>query len=602
MSEPAEHPEARGERPAASPRTASDESSRSSRAGAHRRPLDVIIVGAGWSGLLAAKYARAHGLAAVVLEARERVGGVWAYTPDAETITVAEYTRASSSATATEASDFPMPAEWGPFPTHAQMLEYLHRYIERFDLRPMIRTSTPALEIQRTATGWRVETPDGPFMSRFLVVGTGTHGQRNPMPFDALRGFTGEFVHIIELKRTEALVDTTRGRRVLVLGGGESAADVIEVLIRRGDASAVDWSIPNGQQFVRKHGSMFPFSPFSSIADEFITTFSAHHIPSEGGRRGLSMFARKFTTGTFFAHSAGHNIPEWSNDADYFHSVFNKNASVLDHVYDGRVTPKRRPIAAAGRRVSFDAGAPAEYDLIITCLGYRPKPMRFLPETHRVTPERCWRYIFNPDDPALMFVGYVRPVATSIPLMTEAQCELVMRVITGRARLPSDLPGKVRRQRERWERYFQHTSQRVGTLVDPTTYFFDLLEDGGFAPDFGALLRRDPLAAISAYCAPMHAALIHLADPVRQRDALATITRHTDPWMVYFCGYQYLMKIAKVDEFTRSFAQLRLAFERRFPRVAKSRPYAALVDSYRRHILNRDTLTRRTEQYAATLD
>ena len=54
--------------------------------------------------------------------------------------------------------------------------------------------------------------------------------------------------------------------------------------------------------------------------------FSADYIPSSNGRLGLAVFARKFTTGTFFAHSADHNVEAWDTPAEYFHAPFNKNA------------------------------------------------------------------------------------------------------------------------------------------------------------------------------------------------------------------------------------------------------------------------------------
>jgi monoamine oxidase len=43
---------------------------------------DVIVIGGGWSGLLAAKYCLVEGLKTVVLESRDTIGGVWAYTDD----------------------------------------------------------------------------------------------------------------------------------------------------------------------------------------------------------------------------------------------------------------------------------------------------------------------------------------------------------------------------------------------------------------------------------------------------------------------------------------------------------------------------------------
>jgi len=56
-----------------------------------------------------------HQLSVVVLEQRDWLGGVWNYSDDPNIITVMESTVTSSSATVTEAADFPMKPELGNF-------------------------------------------------------------------------------------------------------------------------------------------------------------------------------------------------------------------------------------------------------------------------------------------------------------------------------------------------------------------------------------------------------------------------------------------------------------------------------------------------------
>lgn len=564
--------------------------------------VDVIIVGAGWSGILAAKYAREHGLSAIVLEARADIGGVWSFARDPQVVTVAEYTRTTSSAALTEASDFPMPPEFGPFPTHTQVLRYLNDYVDHFALRPHIRTSSPVRGVVRTGQGWQVETDRDTVASRFLVVSTGTHGRRNQIPFPCLHQFAGRILPADEVKERAVLLGETANQRVLVIGGGETAADIVEMLIRRGRPRAIDWSIPNGQRFVRKHGMMLPYTPFTKVVDEMLTTFSVRHIPVEGGRLGMSLYARLYTAASFVAHSGGHNVPEWATNARYFHTHFNKNGGVLDHVYDGRVGAKRRPIAVSGRHITFDRGSAADYDLIIACFGYKPKPLDFLPATHTITPDDCWRYIFHPDDPSLMFVGYARPVVTSIPLMTEAQCKLAARVMTGAVSLPEDLHTRIVEERATWREFFRDTSQRIGTLVEPISYFHGLMQAGGFEPDFQELFRRDPRGALIAYFAPMKAALLHLSEPERRDEAVANLKLHTDGWLIWASIYIYLMRVAHLDQLAQRIGRAKLRVEERFPALRRSRVYRGITHAYRRYLHNRDTFTRRTEGYTAALD
>src|SRR5439155_481873 len=83
-------------------------------------PYDVIVIGAGWSGLMASKYCIAQGLRTLALESRDSIGGVWTFTIDPRVGGVMKTTETTSSRCITEISDFPMhsaavkdiPPEW----------------------------------------------------------------------------------------------------------------------------------------------------------------------------------------------------------------------------------------------------------------------------------------------------------------------------------------------------------------------------------------------------------------------------------------------------------------------------------------------------------
>jgi len=110
--------------------------------------FDVIIVGAGWSGLMACKYCLGEGLKTLVLESRDSIGGVWAFTNDTRYGGVMTTTETTSSRCITEISDFPMPEDYPEFPSHLEILAYLKDYCARFDLdrhiRLTIRSATRA--------------------------------------------------------------------------------------------------------------------------------------------------------------------------------------------------------------------------------------------------------------------------------------------------------------------------------------------------------------------------------------------------------------------------------------------------------------------------
>ena len=554
--------------------------------------LDVVVIGGGWSGILATKYARDYGLSVRTYEARPDLGGVWCYTEDPETVSVAQYTRTSSSSLVTEASDYAMPEEWGPFPTHRQVWTYLNGYVDHFGLRESIKTNTRVQTTEKTDHGWRVATTAGVVECRHLIVTTGTHAKRNDTLPEPWSRFTGHTVHVDEVKTQKSLLDAVQGQRVLILGGGETAADIVEVLVSRGQQVCLDWSIPNGQRFFRKYVAPFPhLATLPRLADEGSSLAFERLIPNATGRMGISMMGRWTTSGSFVGYQ-GHDVPEWWTESEGFHSAFNKNGAVLEHVFSGSVGAKRKAVKVSGRRVEFDEGTSGAYDLVIKCLGYRPAEFAFLPETHQTTVCRCWRFIFHPDDPSLMFLGFARPILGSIPLMTEAQCKLVFRVLTGKATLPPDLRQRALEDRQRWRDYFKDTSLRVSTLVEPFMYLKHLMKDGGFEPDPLELLRSHPTDWLYAFLGPPSAALIHLDEPGPKRtQALKKLKQGFSWWMPPSLAIAMCFRLLGVDAALIKAGEWRHHHERRHPNSRLNRAYKAARGFSIRHIINRSTFT-----------
>jgi len=88
------------------------------------------IVGAGSSGLAAAKNLKAHKIPFEVIEAEDEVGGNWYYGKPCSS--VYRSTHLISSKPLSEHTDFPMPAHYPDFPNHSQVWEYLRAYARKF--------------------------------------------------------------------------------------------------------------------------------------------------------------------------------------------------------------------------------------------------------------------------------------------------------------------------------------------------------------------------------------------------------------------------------------------------------------------------------------
>lgn len=101
--------------------------------------LKVGILGAGISGLAAAKELARYD--PVVFEATDSIGGVWRHCSF-------RTTKLQTPRMDYEFSDFPWEDRSQSFPTHAEILEYLHGYATHFDLWRHIRLNSKVVELR----------------------------------------------------------------------------------------------------------------------------------------------------------------------------------------------------------------------------------------------------------------------------------------------------------------------------------------------------------------------------------------------------------------------------------------------------------------------
>jgi dimethylaniline monooxygenase (N-oxide forming) len=237
-----------------------------------------------------------EGLSVIVLEKRSDIGGVWKYSDDPDVLTVMKGTQCTSSSTSTEISDFPMPDEMGEFPRHAQIYKYLSDYCDAFCLRPHIQLSCGVVKADKIEDKWEVLGEDGnTYISSKLVVCAGVHQKPNRELEDTLfSGYNGEIMHSGILK---SFVPAHKGKRVMVVGGGETAADIVENWYD-GGASQIIWSIPRGQHFFRKYAKILPNRNPQAL-DKASSRVMKTIAPHNKGKPGLCCFSSRLYISNF---------------------------------------------------------------------------------------------------------------------------------------------------------------------------------------------------------------------------------------------------------------------------------------------------------------
>ena len=112
----------------------------------------ACIIGAGASGLAAAKTLAERGLAFDCFEMGSGIGGNWRYGNDNGRSAAYDSLHIDTSKDRMAYSDFPMPEEYPNYLHHSQVLEYFERYAERFDLVPKITFRTPGILARTSRT------------------------------------------------------------------------------------------------------------------------------------------------------------------------------------------------------------------------------------------------------------------------------------------------------------------------------------------------------------------------------------------------------------------------------------------------------------------
>ncbi len=182
----------------------------------------VAVLGAGSSGLAAMKALHEQGLSVEGFEGGSDVGGLWRYENDNGLSGAYASLRTNVSRSRMQYPSFPMPRSYGNFPHYGELAAYLGAYADAHGLRDSIRFQTTVERLEPAADGsWRIALDDGSRRKYgAVVVATGLF--RSPRLPAYPGGFDGAARHSHEYRTPEPYA----GRRVLVVGAGQSAAEI----------------------------------------------------------------------------------------------------------------------------------------------------------------------------------------------------------------------------------------------------------------------------------------------------------------------------------------------------------------------------------------
>lgn len=182
---------------------------------------DVVVVGAGPSGLAVAReLGHRHGVSALVVDK--------AFAPAVSWRTRYDSFRLNTNGFLSHLPGQRIPLSTGRWPTKDHMVSYFDSYVRR--QRITVELSCEIHRIDRAGDRWRAQATHGGICAPAVVLATGRYHTPAIPSWPGIDGFTGTLVHSVDFRNAWPF----RGQDVLVVGAGNSAADIAVQLSANG--------------------------------------------------------------------------------------------------------------------------------------------------------------------------------------------------------------------------------------------------------------------------------------------------------------------------------------------------------------------------------
>jgi hypothetical protein len=307
-----------------------------------------LVIGAGFVGLGTAKALKQYGIPYDQVDADDDLGGNWYHG-------VYRHVHIISSKKTTQFTDYPMPESYPDFPSSAQMLAYLRDYADHFGLRQHMEFNKAVkLALPTSDEKWEITFADGEKrIYKGILVCNGHHWDKR---FPQYPGeYSGELIHSKDYRHENIL----EGKKVLVIGGGNSACDIAVDAARAAREAHI--SLRSGYWFLPKTMIGIP-------TVEFI-------------RPWLPVWAQRIMLKSILRIVIGRYEDYGLQKPD--HNIFEKhptiNSLLLYYLKHGVIKPHPDIKSWNGKTVEFTDGRKEDFDLIIAATGFNVS-FPFFPE------------------------------------------------------------------------------------------------------------------------------------------------------------------------------------------------------------------------------
>ncbi|MFN2098834.1 flavin-containing monooxygenase [Altererythrobacter sp. MF3-039] len=423
----------------------------------------VCIIGAGCSGFTTAKRLQDYGIPFDIFESSDDIGGNWYYKNPNGMSSCYQSLHIDTSKWRLAFEDYPVPEVWPDYPHHSDLLRYFHDYVDHFGLRKFIHFNTAVEKAERReGGGWDITLSSGETrLYDALCVANGHHWDARIPDYPG--AFNGEQIHSHNYRTPFEPVDCV-GKRVLVVGMGNSAMDVASELSQRPIAEKLFVSARRGVWVLPKYYNGEPLDKNPAPA----------WMPKKMRQKLGERFIKKLV-----GKMSDYGLPE--PEIGPFESHATVSGEFLLRAGSGDITMKGAIEKLDGNGVVFKDGSREEIDVIVWATGYDISFPFFDEPSFKADSDNCppplFKRILKPDTPDLFYMGLGQPLPTLVNF-AEQQSKLVAAYLAGEyAPPPADEMHRIITADEEYHTGQFYDSRRHTIQLDFDVYVRDILKE-----------------------------------------------------------------------------------------------------------------------------
>jgi dimethylaniline monooxygenase (N-oxide forming) len=452
--------------------------------------MTLAIIGAGPSGLAAAKSAIECGLDPTVFEKGSSIGGLWK--PKGGCVWDSMRTNISHHTCAF--SDHPWKDSVDSFPHQSEVYEYLCSYADTFKIHPHVHLNTEVKKVQLAGEKWQVEwvdhenqTTQGSF--DYLVVCSGVFSKAFTPSIPGMADFKGLQLHAKDYKTPDAFA----GKSVTVIGNAFSGTEV---------AAEIAQTAQQVTHVIRRPVWVLPRylagpNPGQKLPGDLIFYSRAANARNQGIPQA-ALNAQKSQWFQSICSSQGEICPDLKmpvpSEAPAFVTI---SDAYLEQIKAGKIAVCAGEVAKLQEDAVLISGKdPLKSDALLFCTGYQASLPFFDPqmqslleiqEDDLLQPFLMHKTVFHPEFPAMAFVGMYRG-----PFFAAMELQARMACMTFSGKIPFPTQEMIQEGLLEEKRIREAVPRPQFPHGDYVRFCDDLAKHIGVLPDFEQMKQESP--------------------------------------------------------------------------------------------------------------